>query len=769
MLSDNKKNTTKNYNLVIFLLILLLGAVVRLYALDSVPGGLNQDEASMGYDSFALLHYGVDRNNSHNPVHMIAWGSGQNALQAYATMPFIAAFDLNVLSIRLVPALFGVLCLVLVYFAGALIAGRTYGALAMFIVAISPWHIVLSRWALESNFLPGVILIATTLLMLAQKHRRMLFFPFAFFALSLYAYSTAYAFVPIFFVGYAVYAFYHRIFSIKEWVVACLTFGVLAAPIFLFVIVNFLKLDTITVANFTIPRMPGEARYTHMTSFFGHEFWRDIWGNVRRVFDILFVSYNDRETQSSVKDIGILYAWSIPFFFLGLIFIIRDFLKDKKPSLLFPVLLWFFGAFIVATLTSPAVHRMNLIHFPMILIVAYGLRILWMNYKILGVIALVIYGALFVRFEKVYFTDYADEVGAFFFEGYADAVGYVYAHAQPTETLYLSDYLNQPYIQVLFATKYDPHEYIKTVQIPNPTDPFQIVRKFGRFDFGLDKLDPSKINVAVAKNEELSRFHQQDFIVKRFKHFTALFRRDFYRLNAEGNPVYSRSNFDFSNTIRLLNDNDLITIGLPEGKSKVVQVTVRDFYLVNKVKTVDFRVENGLLKLSASDLFVGLNELTINSQIDKGDINTDTTAVFFRASPNHVQMDLDKLTGEQMFGRLEKNRAYEGSPLKSDALVIPWGFGVHADSHYQYITDGSFEKLQVSYGLSEASGNCGDGVIFEITADNDKILLSDDIPRGEMRRIVLPIQSMRKIEFKTFMKSNTQCDHANWMAPIFVR
>lgn len=70
-----------------FMLIFLLAAVLRLWAFGTVPGGLNQDEASIGYDAWSILYYGIDRNGIRLPVHLIAWGSGQNALYAYLSMP----------------------------------------------------------------------------------------------------------------------------------------------------------------------------------------------------------------------------------------------------------------------------------------------------------------------------------------------------------------------------------------------------------------------------------------------------------------------------------------------------------------------------------------------------------------------------------------------------------------------------------------------------------------------------------------------------------
>ena len=87
LLKDSQKY--KNY-LVLFLIF--TGFLIRLLMLKSLPYGLNQDEASSGYDAFALLAKGIDRNGVSFPVLFVSWGSGQNALMAYLAMPFIALF-----------------------------------------------------------------------------------------------------------------------------------------------------------------------------------------------------------------------------------------------------------------------------------------------------------------------------------------------------------------------------------------------------------------------------------------------------------------------------------------------------------------------------------------------------------------------------------------------------------------------------------------------------------------------------------------------------
>lgn len=40
-------------------ILLILAAAARLIALTGLPAGLNQDEASAGYEAWALLNYGM--------------------------------------------------------------------------------------------------------------------------------------------------------------------------------------------------------------------------------------------------------------------------------------------------------------------------------------------------------------------------------------------------------------------------------------------------------------------------------------------------------------------------------------------------------------------------------------------------------------------------------------------------------------------------------------------------------------------------------------
>src|SRR5215212_1041080 len=99
----------------VLLAILLGGALARLMEFGAIPPGLNQDEASLGYDAYAVLHHGIDRNGFHNPLMFVSWGSGMSALPGYLTAPFILLFGLSPTALRAVYAIAGLLSVGLLY------------------------------------------------------------------------------------------------------------------------------------------------------------------------------------------------------------------------------------------------------------------------------------------------------------------------------------------------------------------------------------------------------------------------------------------------------------------------------------------------------------------------------------------------------------------------------------------------------------------------------------------------------------------------------
>ena len=64
-------------------LILLLGALLRLLYLSRVPGGLHQDEAFVLLNSYDLYTKAGIPQAMHSPIYMSSWGDGQSAMYSW--------------------------------------------------------------------------------------------------------------------------------------------------------------------------------------------------------------------------------------------------------------------------------------------------------------------------------------------------------------------------------------------------------------------------------------------------------------------------------------------------------------------------------------------------------------------------------------------------------------------------------------------------------------------------------------------------------------
>ena len=128
------------------IVVLLAGCVFRLYRLSSFPYGFNQDEASIGYDGWSILTYGIDRNGFRNPVYPITWGSGGGSpLMVYLVGLSQKIFGSSVWSVRFPIAVAGCLTIILFTLFIRLYYGKRAGFAAAFVISVNPWQLMQSR------------------------------------------------------------------------------------------------------------------------------------------------------------------------------------------------------------------------------------------------------------------------------------------------------------------------------------------------------------------------------------------------------------------------------------------------------------------------------------------------------------------------------------------------------------------------------------------------------------------------------------------------
>lgn len=479
--------------------IMLGGILLRMLYLTQYPAGVHQDEIYSGYEAFALLNEGVDSHGYVFPVYFISWGHGMNALYAYITMPFIKLLGLNVFAIRLPQAVIGCITLFVFYRLLKEIRDRETAIAGMFLLAINPWHIMLSRWGLEANIAPFFLLLGIYFLIRAFNGREKSYIgAFLSFGLSLYCYAIMWLFVPLLLFCLLVYGLYYKKVRISKYLVAGIAvLGVLALPLVLFFLINKGILPEIKTAWFSVPQMDsmraGEVSFSD---------WKD---NLKSLLYVLILQKDNMIHNS--PSVGIYYYCSIPFIILGGAASVYQFVRNwmkKTFSAADVMAIWMVAALVVGCMVSQVnVNRINCIHLPVIYLGIYGCVILVRKLK----------KWLWVPISAVYLvcfgffcTEYFSEGPADFYYGYEDAV--IYAESVTDGDI---GTVMVRYPLLLFHAQMLPSEYVGELGYVKNYD---TVKQIGRYVLEPKAEDMQKTVVYVIPKNLEEAYLQEGYAVQ---------------------------------------------------------------------------------------------------------------------------------------------------------------------------------------------------------------------------------------------------------------
>ena len=491
-----KRFAPPNYALV---LILLLGAFARVYMCGSVPGDINQDEAFAGYNAYTLLRYGADSYGYRLPVYLTAWGSGMNALESYLMIPFVALFGLKVWVIRIPMLLVGLLSLVAIYLLVRRYSSERMALASVLLLAISPWHVMLSRWALESNLAPGFVLFGLLFFVKGLERPKHLVFSAIFFGLSLYAYATIWTVVPFMILMGVLYGLWTKSIHNNRYTwVSLSVFLVLALPLVLFVLVNKGLIPEIRLPFISIPKLV---------------YFRDSEISFQKIPENFMNLWNILKNQSDglpwnfMRGYGLFYPATLAFFFVGLVVNVYGAIRDiiaRRLGLPFFLLSWLVAGFAIGVLIHVNVNRVNLIFMPIIVLAAQGI-VYAFNYIHPRTICipLVAYLFCFACFEKDYFTTYKEQISDVFCEGIGDAVEFANSQLSPDSKMYVDPDVSYP--RILFYGKVDLNSYLSTVKYTNFPSAFLYVQEFDKYVFTNNPRQYSPRSVVILENKG-SRF-----------------------------------------------------------------------------------------------------------------------------------------------------------------------------------------------------------------------------------------------------------------------
>lgn len=482
---------------ILLAVVFALGFFARTWEFGRLPPSLNPDEASTGVEAVNLLRYGQDRNAVPYPVKFISWGSGQDVLYAYLLIPLVALRGSSPAVVRLPMLVFALATIPLIYLAARRIFGASVGLMAAFMLAISPWHILLSRWALDSNVLPFVFLSGFTCLLMLEQDGWWFVPASVALAFCLYAYGTAYVVVPAFMAGALVIILRQgRVSKVQLWS-GLTAFAVLSTPILLLLVVNRLGLNSIPLGPITVPRFPVAVRWESTTLLGAPNPIRALAGNITTALGLL-ATESDAISYNAVEPYGIFYR-------LGLILAVAGtalVLARREWSLHSQLLLmWVAAAACVGLLSAVNINRFNIIFIPLLILGARALHEFQGLHRALGLLTVLGLLGAFLAFTITYHGPHYRRITDFKFQnGLIPAL--LFAQAQSGGTICMTDKINMPYIYALFTEPTSPSAFQASVRYVDPSEPLRRVASYGKYVFGTARCPDLEDSIYVLTGQE---------------------------------------------------------------------------------------------------------------------------------------------------------------------------------------------------------------------------------------------------------------------------
>jgi 4-amino-4-deoxy-L-arabinose transferase-like glycosyltransferase len=468
--------------LFIVLLFCGIGIILRILLFGDIPPGLNQDEAAAGYEAYSLLLTGKDKWGNIWPGYFIAWGAGQNVLYSYLLIPIIHFFGLSVQSVRSVNLIFGILTIPLLYEFTKKAVSRKIAYISTFLLVISPWHVMLSRWGLESNLLPFFILLG-----FYTVHRALYSdsssgekaFCLVPWAIALYAYGTFYFMLLILF--FLILKYYKKLILEKksQWIASAIVFIIISSPIILFIIKNSIFRNGLFFEKylpFSVPFLTG-------TPFRAM--------NPQTNLEFIFNGFQDNNIWNRIPGVPAIYMIFFPFLCVGTTVLIKEWKYQGRIHLL---LVWLLSCLPIFFITSLNVNRANSIFIPSLIISIIGFETVLKGIKDIDLRRtfkkVITYWVLISSFLFItnYFFFYSLTAASAFNNGLERAFSEAVAQSKVSEKILITNQIRLPYVYTLFFSRYSPTDFQENSKYSLDKDGAYNVRSFGRFYF--DKEDP---------------------------------------------------------------------------------------------------------------------------------------------------------------------------------------------------------------------------------------------------------------------------------------
>ena len=478
--------STKNKILSILLgFVFIVGLFVRLNALSSYPVGFHMDEASLGYNAYSLLVTGKDENNNKYPLYIDTFGDNRPTGYNYIAILPIILFGLTEFSTRIPGAFFGSITILAVFFlADSIFRNKQVALVSSILLALAPWHIILSRASDEAIVALFFITVGFTFFVhsIRKQSTKLIFTGTFFLSLSYFFYHTPRVFVPLLFFFLLLACFSVIKKTTRKYQVICVSSFVFISAIS-FVLVFLVsggtgRFSQVNIFNnfqtvFFQKQQIQEDAIAH-SPYLASRFFHNKISNVLLVFTSNYFDYfglNFLFTRGglpiwySIPRQGLLYFIELPFILIGIYQLIR---QRSNPLYRIPLVWLLIGPF-VGAVTMDDIPNINraLVMFPMLnIIAAFGYFFISNTFKknkrlIFSSVSIVALLLSFFYFSHQYYYNAKSHDPWFRNNGFKEMMEVVKKTYNSYDRIVMTKYQGGTYPLVLFYMDFDPRQYQK--------------------------------------------------------------------------------------------------------------------------------------------------------------------------------------------------------------------------------------------------------------------------------------------------------------------
>lgn len=456
---------------IFFIGIILIAFIVRIWNIANNPPALSWDEVSIGYNAYTISTTGRDEHGRWFPLDtFIAYGDYKPPIPIYLTVPFVAVFGLTEVAVRLPVVIISTLTVGLLFFVAKelFITHRSSLRIALFsqaLIAVSPWHINLSRAGFESTIGLFFTTLGVYLFLLARRLPRLYVVCLIPFVASVYTFNSS-RYVSLFLVPFLMILNWRLIWEKRQLVGLGIVIGVICLlPIASHLQSAEARLRFQEVSIFSDPaivstanqriEMLGNTTFAHLIANRRIGYLLSFAKHFLDHFDpkFLFIS-GDGNPKFSTQDVGQLYIIEIVTLVVGIVSIYA------WSGRIFTLLIgWLIISLVPASVARETPHALRILStLPVfILVSAFGIVRLWSGDGWKRLVFILIFVGLTLNigyYLYSYHSHYPVTYSGEWQYGYKQAITYTESVKEQYEHIVLTESIGRAYMYTAFYGAY---------------------------------------------------------------------------------------------------------------------------------------------------------------------------------------------------------------------------------------------------------------------------------------------------------------------------